>query len=271
MAYFKLNLNDNNIKNIQTILNSIPQNITEFNLSWCLFSSDCDSILDKIISKIPPQIIKLSLRSNQLGIKNPKQLGEALQKIPSNVIILDLSSNLLSNNELFFLLKNIPPNIIHLDLSLNLLGDDTSLSSLKNIPPTIKKLNLCLNGWDDSSFAALSREELKGCFDYLDTIYLNYDELVDRSPATIESIKHTFYNIPNIILVDRLGHEMGGDSPLDRANIVRKLGLNTPVPTLLHQCAFFYNRTAARKEKEVISLNIPLELKELLSIPPNFK
>ncbi|HAU1796553.1 TPA: hypothetical protein JBJ46_15005 [Legionella pneumophila] len=103
MAYFKLNLNDNNIENVQTILNSIPENITEFNLSCCLFSSYSDSILDDIISKIPPQIVKLSLRSNQIGIKNPKQLGEALQKIPSNVTILDLSSNLLGNSELWFL------------------------------------------------------------------------------------------------------------------------------------------------------------------------
>ncbi|HAU1796554.1 TPA: hypothetical protein JBJ46_15010 [Legionella pneumophila] len=145
------------------------------------------------------------------------------------------------------------------------------MSSLKNLSPTIKKLNLCLNTWDDSSLAALSRDDIKGCFDYLDTLYLSYDDLIDKSPTIIESINHAFYNIPNIILIDRLGNEMGGESPLDRANIVRKSGLNTPVPALLHQCAFFYNKIAARKEKEVISLNIPLELKELLSTPPNFK
>ncbi|WP_165482343.1 hypothetical protein [Fluoribacter gormanii] len=223
----------------------------------------------EIFSKIPTHITHLSLRGNLLGRNDSFVIGNALEKLPSNVTSLDLGANKLYEVDCSFILKKIPANIKHLNLGCNFLA----IESPSNLPyvfhylsPSIKELNLSSNGIYNLRVEQF--ELLENCFIHLEKLFLSYEEVAQMSQDKQKILRKILAPVPDIIMIDKFGNVMGQPFSLKRANYAKKFGLNSTVPSLLYQSAFFVKKDLQNKGISESSLPIPEELKELLSSLP---
>ncbi|MFW2572443.1 hypothetical protein, partial [Legionella sp. 29fVS95] len=211
-------------------------------------------------------ITELDLAENKLGSKSTEEIIQVLAAIPDRITSLNLSCNGFgekSIDEIIQILSAIPKTVKHLDFGGNFF-DELEKGALARIlaavPHTVTSLSLVGNTFPqdgmelaqafaclgpnlltlDLYFTALARfstehlRPLKNSLPYVQTIYLEYDEMVTMGPEKVRILNEAFPNAEEIIVLDGTAASAAPDV-IGRTNSLKKLGFKVNVPSLVNQ------------------------------------
>lgn len=274
MCHFITDLDNKTAAKLTMILASLAgKGVTILDLSGNSLDKKKGSELAAAFASIPMSVTSLDLSENELHNQHSDELAIAFTGIPPSVTFLDLSINGLRKKkaaDLAIVFANLPVSITSLDLSVNnFYKKGIELASIfASIPMQITTLNLSGNRFNKLSLAEIKL--LENSLPYLRTVYLSHDEVMHMSSEQRGAFSAILSQVENVILVDIKGNELGGTDLRAKANLARKLGFKTAVPSLLSQCTFFVRSNKVRDGilgkliDNIEEAPIPDNLKELV-------
>ncbi|WP_035916335.1 hypothetical protein [Legionella lansingensis] len=227
----------------------IPKEAFILDLTANSLDSCSPDFLNALFLAIPKQIYKIELRLNSLYKIAGKELASAFAGFGDNIRELDLSFNNFQAQAGVEIAKSfnaLSHTLVSLNLEGNFLGkkDASELNVIFQSLKHIRALNLSSNCLNLLSLTTL--QNLKGSLSQLEKIYLSYTEVASMSLECRLALCEIVSDECKLIFLDDKDKEF--DETCESANLIRKIGLKSEIPSLEKQCLFAIKKGKMAKD-----------------------
>lgn len=258
MKFKIVNLTQNKMT-IPEIIAQIPKEAVVLDLTANSLDSCSPHFLNALFLAIPKSICKIELRLNALYKITGRDLAFAFTGFGENLRDLDLSFNHFHRQTSLELAKSVSvlsDTLVRLNLAGNFLGkkEGNELKVIFQNLKHVRSLNLSLNCLHLLSLASL--HNLKDTLSQLEEIYLSYNEVASMPLECRLALCEMISKKCKLIFLDDKNKEF--DETRESANLLRKIGLQSEVPSLEKQCFFAIKKFEKPKEKSAVPTQNPL-------------